>query len=138
MVLKRTVGFKSTFRSVCSDCLSPEDDQSILIERLSWHQRFFWEPPQLIRDSHYMVLSANLYISYFHHAKFPILLNCYLSRAQFLLEKAHIIWPTLNQWKGRIYFWRGIIKGKTALWFMNPFLFHFFVINSAKYSTTHL
>ena len=40
--------------SVCSDRLlenSPEDDQSILIETSSWNQ-----PPQLIRDSHYMVL----------------------------------------------------------------------------------
>ena len=35
---------------------SPEDDQSILIETSSWNQRFFSEPPQLIRDSHNMVL----------------------------------------------------------------------------------
>ena len=34
----------------------PEDDQSIPIETSSWNQRFFSEPPQLIRDSHYMVL----------------------------------------------------------------------------------
>ena len=36
--------------------LSPEDDQNILIETSSWNQRFFLEPPQLIRDSHDMVL----------------------------------------------------------------------------------
>ena len=28
--------------------LSPEDDQSILIETSSWNQRFIAEPPQLI------------------------------------------------------------------------------------------
>ena len=31
--------------------ISPEDDQSMLIETSSWNQRFFSEPPQLIRDS---------------------------------------------------------------------------------------
>ena len=30
--------------------LSPEDDQSILIQTSSWNQRFFSEPPQLIRE----------------------------------------------------------------------------------------
>ena len=53
----------------CFDCLldeaffvqktiraSQEDDQGILIKTSSWNQRFVWEPPQPIRDSHYMVL----------------------------------------------------------------------------------
>ena len=46
----------------------------------SWNHRFFLEPPQLIRDSHYMVLPQNLSKSHFHHAKFQLLLinNTYL------------------------------------------------------------
>ena len=43
MVLKSTVGFNSTFRSVCSDRLRKK-----ALSR-SWNQRFFPEPPQLVR-----------------------------------------------------------------------------------------
>ena len=50
-ILLRDASYKFTHLQ-----LSPEDDQSILIETSSWNQRFFSEPPQLIRDSHYMVL----------------------------------------------------------------------------------
>ena len=39
-----------------------ECDQSILIETSSWNQRIFSEPPQLIRDSHYMVVLKPFYI----------------------------------------------------------------------------
>ena len=58
VVLKRSVGFNSMFRSVFSDRFleRAEDDQSILIKMSSWNQRFFLEPPQPIRNSHYMVL----------------------------------------------------------------------------------
>ena len=55
MVLKRIVGFNSTFRSdtdsVCSLIVCWRkllDDQSILIETSRCNQRFFSEPPQLI------------------------------------------------------------------------------------------
>ena len=48
---------------------------SILIEPSSWNQRFFSEPPQLITDSHYMVLPQTLpYCISIVHAKFQILL----------------------------------------------------------------
>ena len=79
-LLKRTVGFNSTFWSViCPDRLL-KGDQNILIETSSWNQRFFSEPPQLIRDSRYLVLPQNISISYFHYAKFQILLNVNIAK----------------------------------------------------------
>ena len=46
--------------------VSPEDDQSILIETSSWNQRFFSEPPQLIRESNYMVLPQTFLLTVFN------------------------------------------------------------------------
>ena len=50
------LSFSKITRNYVEKLFPPEDDQSILIETSSWNQRFFSEPPQLISDSHYMVL----------------------------------------------------------------------------------
>ena len=41
--MKRTGGYNSTFRSVCSDCPQDNTDQSILIETSSCNLQFFSE-----------------------------------------------------------------------------------------------
>ena len=57
----------------------PEDDQSIPIETSSWNQRFFSGSPQLIRDSHYMVLPQTFlhHISTMQSFKFDLSLYMY-------------------------------------------------------------
>ena len=52
-----------------------------LIETSSWNQQFFSEPPQLIRDSHYMVLPQTFQyrISTMQSFKFYLTFNIFLN-----------------------------------------------------------
>ena len=141
--------WKKKQREACQDIQHAfSRRRSASIETSSWNQRFFSEPPQLIRDSHYMVLPQTFlyristmqsFKSYKTYIKSQ--LSPFSKRRLRLWIRLRLAWPRRLIWILRmlcVYVWRASDEStepqpeskpedvvlKRALWILQPISNH--------------